>query len=251
MSLLLLAGIIFSIVTHVMMGGIRITMPVHGRGLFHITKRARRQIGIWLMLNMFAWATNQVLGVFSHLTQEGSRITGATYTTVNATIPVTFIMAAITVILGVILGVWIMKSHALEGQAPIAVRASEALKAWKVPTVAIASAIVVSLVLTVAWPMLLQRFRVNPNAQEMESTYIQRNIDATREAYGLNNVKTEQYQATTEGEAGALLIPRNRPRRSDCSIRRSFPRHSSSCSNPSSITRLPILLPSTSMRSTV
>lgn len=203
-SLLLLAGIIFSVITHVLMGGIRITMPVNGRGLFNITKRARRQIGIWLMLNMFAWAANQVVGVFSTLTTEGSRITGATYTTVNATIPVTFVMAAITVILGVVLGIWIMKSHALEGRAPIAVRASEALKAWKVPTVAIASAVVVSLVLTVAWPMLLQRFRVNPNAQEMESTYIQRNIDATRVAYGLNKVKTEQYKATTEGEAGAL-----------------------------------------------
>ena len=203
-SLLLLAGIIFSVITHVLMGGIRITMPVNGRGLFNITKRARRQIGIWLMLNMFAGAANQVVGVFSTLTTEGSRITGATYTTVNATIPVTFVMAAITVILGVVLGIWIMKSHALEGQAPIAVRASEALKAWKVPTVAIASAVVVSLVLTVAWPMLLQRFRVNPNAQEMESTYIQRNIDATRAAYGLNKVKTEQYKATTEGEAGAL-----------------------------------------------
>ena len=203
-SLLLLAGIIFSVITHVLMGGIRITMPVNGRGLFNITKRARRQIGIWLMLNMFALAANQVVGVFSTLTTEGSRITGATYTTVNATIPVTFVMAAITVILGVVLGIWIMKSHALEGQAPIAVRASEALKAWKVPTVAIASAVVVSLVLTVAWPMLLQRFRVNPNAQEMESTYIQRNIDATRAAYGLNKVKTEQYKATTEGEAGAL-----------------------------------------------
>ena len=203
-SLLLLAGIIFSVITHVLMGGIRITMPVNGRGLFNITKRARRQIGIWLMLNMFAWAANQVVGVFSTLTTEGSRITAATYTTVNATIPVTFVMAAITVILGVVLGIWIMKSHALEGQAPIAVRASEALKAWKVPTVAIASAVVVSLVLTVAWPMLLQRFRVNPNAQEMESTYIQRNIDATRVAYGLNKVKTEQYKATTEGEAGAL-----------------------------------------------
>lgn len=203
-SLLLLAGIIFSVITHVLMGGIRITMPVNGRGLFNITKRARRQIGIWLMLNMFAWAANQVVGVFSTLTTEGSRITGATYTTVNATIPVTFVMAAITVILGVVLGIWIMKSHALEGQAPIAVRASEALKAWKVPTVAIASAVVVSLVLTVAWPVLLQRFRVNPNAQEMESTYIQRNIDATRVAYGLNKVKTEQYKATTEGEAGAL-----------------------------------------------
>lgn len=203
-SLLLLAGIIFSVITHVLMGGIRITMPVNGRGLFNITKRARRQIGIWLMLNMFAWAANQVVGVFSTLTTEGSRITGATYTTVNATIPVTFVMAAITAILGVVLGIWIMKSHALEGQAPIAVRASEALKSWKVPTVAIASAVVVSLVLTVAWPMLLQRFRVNPNAQEMESTYIQRNIDATRAAYGLSKVKTEQYKATTEGEAGAL-----------------------------------------------
>ena len=203
-SLLLLAGIIFSIVTHVLMGGIRITMPVNGHGLFRITKRARRQIGIWLMLNMFAWAANQVLGVFSHLTEEGSRITGATYTTVNATIPVTFIMAAITAILGVILGLWIMKSHTLEGSAPIAARASEALKAWKVPTVAIASAIVVSLVLTVAWPVLLQRFRVNPNAQEMESTYIQRNINATQQAYGLDKVKVEQYKATTKGKSGAL-----------------------------------------------
>lgn len=203
-SLLLLAGIVFSIIAHVLMGGISITMPVNGRGLFHITKRARRQIGIWLILNMFAWAANQILGVFSHLTEEGSRITGATYTTVSATIPVTFVMAAITAILGVVLGVWIMKSHSLEGSAPIAVRASEALKAWKVPTVAIASSVVVCLVLTVAWPMVLQRFRVNPNAQEMESTYIQRNIDATREAYGLNNVEVEEYQATTEGEEGAL-----------------------------------------------
>ena len=58
--------------------------------------------------------------------------------------------------------------------------------------------------LTVAWPVLLQRFRVNPNAQEMESTYIQRNIDATRAAYGLDKLKTEQYKVTDKGEQGAL-----------------------------------------------
>ena len=52
--------------------------------------------------------------------------------------------------------------------------------------------------------MLLQRFRVNPNAQEMESTYIQRNIDATRAAYGLDKLKTEQYKVTDKGEQGAL-----------------------------------------------
>ena len=203
-SMLLLVGIVFAGVTHAMMGGIRLTMPVKGRGLFAITKRARRQIAVWLMLNMFALAAQTALGVFAHLTQEGSRITGATYTTVNATIPVTFIMAALIALLGVVLGVWLMRSHALEGSQPIGVRASAALKAWRTPVVAIAVVVVVSMVLTIVWPAVLQRFRVNPNAQEMESTYIQRNIDATRAAYGLDKLKTEQYTVTSKGEQGAL-----------------------------------------------
>ena len=204
LSTLLLVGLVFSVVTHVMMGAVRITMPVNGRGLFSITKRARRQIAIWLMLNMFGWAVQIALGVFSSLTAEGSRITGATYTTVNATIPVTFIVAILVAVLGVVLGVWLMRSHALEDNAPIGVRASAALKAWRTPVIAIAITVVVSMVLTIVWPALLQRFRVNPNAQEMESTYIQRNIDATRAAYGLDKLKTEQYKVTDKGEQGAL-----------------------------------------------
>ncbi len=41
-AMLLGVGLVFSVVTHVLMGGIRITMPVNGRGLFSITKRCRR-----------------------------------------------------------------------------------------------------------------------------------------------------------------------------------------------------------------
>ena len=203
-STLLIMGLIFSLVTHVLMGGIRFTMPVRGRGLFAMTKRCRRQLAIWLMLNMFAWAARVAIGVFDSLTAQSSYITGAQYTAVHATIPVTFIMAVLIAALGVVLAVWLMRSHALEGSAPIAVRASAALKAWRTPVVAVAVTVVVAMVLTILWPMLLQRFRVNPNAQEMESTYIQRNIDATRAAYGLDKLKTEQYKATTKGEQGAL-----------------------------------------------
>ena len=203
-SMLLFIGIVFSLVTHVLMGGIRFTMPVHGRGVLDVTKRARRQIAVWLILNMLAWSGRQIVGVFAHLTQQGDRITGATYTTVNATIPVTFVMAAITAILGLFLGVWLMRSHALEGPAKPTVRAAAALKAWRTPVVAIAATVVVSMVLTIVWPMLLQRFKVNPNAQEMESSYIQRNIAATQQAYGLDGIKVEQYEATTRGESGAL-----------------------------------------------
>lgn len=203
-SLLLVVGLIFSVVTHVLMGGIRITMPVKGRGLFSITKRSRRQLGIWLIMIMLAAAITQVLSAFSSLTATGDRFTGAAYTAVHATIPVTFVMAALTAVLGVVLGVWLMRSHALEGPASLGVRAVAALKAWRVPAIAVSVTVVIALLLTVVWPTLLQRFKVNPNAQEMESSYIQRNIEATQEAYGLKDVKVEQYQATTEGKSGAL-----------------------------------------------
>lgn len=203
-SLLLVVGLIFSVVTHVLMGGIRITMPVKGRGLFSITKRSRRQLGIWLIMIMLAAAITQVLSAFNSLTATGDRFTGAAYTAVHATIPVTFVMAALTAILGVVLGVWLIRSHALEGPASLGVRAVAALKAWRVPAIAVSVTVVIALLLTVVWPTLLQRFKVNPNAQEMESSYIQRNIEATQEAYGLKDVKVEQYQATTEGKSGAL-----------------------------------------------
>ncbi|WP_422678601.1 UPF0182 family protein [Bifidobacterium mongoliense] len=203
-TMLLLAGIVFSIVTHVMMGGIRLTMPVHGRGLFSITARARRQIAIWLMLTMLVWGVSQVLGVFAQLTVEGDRITGASYTATHAGIPFALLMAGLTVVLGVILGIWLMRSHALEGSVPAGVRAKAALKAWRTPVIAIAATLAIALVLTGIWPALVQRFRVLPNEQEVESAYIQRNIDATTHAYGLDRMTTEGYNATTEGKSGAL-----------------------------------------------
>lgn len=204
-TLLMFVALVFSVATHVAMGGIRFTMPVHGHGLFAITKRARRQIGIWLVLWMLSWAVSQGLSVFSSLTAQGDRFTGANYTAVNAGIPVTVIMAVLTAVLGVVLCVWLMTTHVFDDAVsrPTA-NASAAWREWRVPTIAVASTLIVGILLSTLWPMLLQRFRVNPNAQEMESAYIQRNIDATRAAYGLDAVKTDEYKATTKAQAGAL-----------------------------------------------
>ena len=204
-TLLMFVALVFSVATHVAMGGIRFTMPVHGHGLFAITKRARRQIGIWLVLWMLSWAVSQGLSAFSSLTAQGDRFTGANYTAVNAGIPVTIIMAVLTAVLGVVLCVWLMTTHVFDDAVsrPTA-NAAAAWREWRVPTIAVASTLVVGILLSTLWPMLLQRFRVNPNAQEMESAYIQRNIDATRAAYGLDAVKTDEYKATTKAQAGAL-----------------------------------------------
>lgn len=204
LAMLLAFGLLFSIITHFAMGGIRITMPVNGRGIMTMTKSARRQIGIWFILNMLSWSSRQVMGVFNTLTEGNGRFTGADYTTVHAQVPVTLILAALTALLGLLLGIWLMNSHSFDGPATPGVRMVAAVKAWRVPMVSIAAVLVVAIVLGGLWPMLLQRFKVSPNEQEMESDYISRNIKATQEAYRLDKVKIAEYDATTEGKSGAL-----------------------------------------------
>lgn len=201
---LLLAALVFSLVTHVLMGAVRLTMPVQGRGIVNMTKRSRRQLGIWLMLTMTVWAVSRLLGVFDLLFEQGDRITGASYTSVHATVPVSIVLAVLIAVLGIVLGIWIMKAKGLGESSQPASSAMAAFRQWRTPVVAISVVLVVAIALSGVWPMLLQRFKVNPNAQELESTYIQRNIDATKSAYGLSALKSDSYQATTTGESGAL-----------------------------------------------
>lgn len=202
--LLLVISLVFSIITHILMGAIRFSMPIDGKGILSITKRARRQISVWFMLVILVWALQQILDMFALVTLDGSRITGGSYTDMNAGVPGSIAMAVITVLVGSIIAFWFMKSHALSVEAPISVRFKTAIKAWKTPIIALAFMIVCSMVISLAWPALVQRFKVAPNAQELEATYIQRNIDATKFAYGLNNVKKESYNATSKGKSGAL-----------------------------------------------
>ena len=201
---LLGVSLLFSVITNALMGAVRITLPVGGKGIFNITKSARRQISAWFMLVVIFWSILQILDVFAIVNLDGSKITGGSYTDMNAGVPSSIAMAVITLIVGIVITAWLLKSHALNGNVKIGTRFVVAVKAWRTPAIAVASLVVCAMVLSFAWPALLQRFKVAPNAQELEATYIQRNIDATKFAYGLNNVKKESYNATSEGKSGAL-----------------------------------------------
>ncbi|MFP1702190.1 UPF0182 family protein [Gardnerella vaginalis] len=201
---LLAVSLLFSVITNALMGAVRITLPVGGKGIFNITKSARRQISAWFMLVIIFWSVLQILDVFAIVNLDGSKITGGSYTDMNAGVPSSIAMAVITLIVGIVITTWLLKSHALNGNVKIGTRFAVAVKAWRTPAIAVASLVVCAMLLSFAWPALLQRFKVAPNAQELEATYIQRNIDATKFAYGLNNVKKESYNATSEGKSGAL-----------------------------------------------
>ena len=64
--------------------------------------------------------------------------------------------------------------------------------------------VVVALVAGGLYPWIVQRFQVVPNEQAAQSQFIQRNIDATRYAYGLDKVETTPYDATIDTRQGAL-----------------------------------------------
>src|SRR5690606_30789507 len=75
---------------------------------------------------------------------------------------------------------------------------------WRLPVVGTALFLVSSIVLGVGYPWSVQQFQVKPDEKSIEAEYIQRNIDATRAAYGIDDVKTERYDAVTDAEPGAL-----------------------------------------------
>src|SRR5699024_1572556 len=53
-------------------------------------------------------------------------------------------------------------------------------------------------------PFLVQQFQVSPSEPEYEQPYIERNIEATREAYGIDDVDVQEYNATTSVSEGQL-----------------------------------------------
>ena len=89
-------------------------------------------------------------------------------------------------------------------RAPGALRRIAASRDAKM-TLVLALVVVAALVLGMAYPALIQQFRVRPNQRTLEAPYIQRNIDATLEAYGLDDVDYQtNYDAATTASAASM-----------------------------------------------
>ena len=72
------------------------------------------------------------------------------------------------------------------------------------PVLAVGIWAFVALVIGVIYPAVLQALKVNPAQSTLEKPYIQRNITATRAAYGLDHVKQVPFQGSTSISASAV-----------------------------------------------
>ena len=111
---------------------------------------------------------------------------GAGFTESNATIPSRAILAGIALLVAILFLV-----TAIVGR-------------WRPAIVGTGLFIVSSLIIGQAYPFVIQRFQVDPSARTLEAPFIERNIEATRDAYGVSDIVEIPYQAETEASAGAL-----------------------------------------------
>ena len=179
-AIVLIAGLA-AIATHYLYGGIRI----NGREV-RVTRPARIQIAVTAAVYVALQGLSIWLDQYATLTDDSGAVTGATYTDVNAGIPGRAILAGIAVFVAVLFIV------------------TAAIGRWRLPLIGTALLIVSGLVVGTVYPAIVQRLTVDPNAKAVEAEYIQRSIDATRAAYGLDDIQVVPYDAVTTANEGQL-----------------------------------------------
>ena len=80
------------------------------------------------------------------------------------------------------------------------------LQGWVLPIIGVGLWALVSVIVGALIPAIYQKFRVQPAENALEHPYLQRNMTATRAAYGINDVQVTQYPYTPNLSATDLTL---------------------------------------------
>ena len=115
-------------------------------------------------------------------------VVGATYTDVHAQLPALNLLIGISAVAAVLLLVNIR------------------MKGWTLPAAAVGLWLVTSITLGGIWPAAIQRFSVQPDEINKELPFVQRNIEFTRLAYGLDGVEVRDFAAAEDLTASDVAV---------------------------------------------
>jgi uncharacterized membrane protein (UPF0182 family) len=177
----LIFAIIGSTIVHYLYGGIRPQVAQE-----RTTIAARVQLSVLLGLVVLLKAVAYWFDRYALALKENRLITGLTYTDVNALLPAKAILAGIAVICSLLFFANIIR------------------KSWLLPAAGTALLVISSVLIAGVYPAAIQQFQVKPSESSKEAPFIQRNIDATRDAFGLSAVEVKDFQATLNASAGQL-----------------------------------------------
>jgi len=174
-------AIIATAIVHYLYGGIRLQVQDD-----RTTVTARVQLSVLLGTVVLLKAVAYWFDRYHLALKESKLITGLTYTDVNAVLPAKAILAAVAVLCALLFFANIVR------------------RSWVLPAAGTALLVISSVLIAGIYPGAIQTFQVKPSESSKEAPFIQRNIDATRTAYGLDDVAVTDYQATLTTSAGQL-----------------------------------------------
>jgi hypothetical protein len=181
LTMALVMALLAAAFTHYMYGGLQLQVRAE-----RTTRAARTHLAILLAALVLVRAATYWFDRYSLLTKDNSLLTGIGYTDAHAVLPTKAILAVAAIMTAALFigSIW--------------------TRSWRLPAVAVSLLVITSVVVGSIYPALVQDFKVQPSQKTLERPYIQRSIAATRAAYGIDNVVTSPYKATTVSSPGQL-----------------------------------------------
>ncbi|MCW2598352.1 MAG: hypothetical protein JWM02_181 [Frankiales bacterium] len=177
----LILSLLAAAVTHYLFGGVRLQTTGE-----KISVAARVHLSVLIGLVVMAKALAYWLDRYGLAFSLRGVVQGASYTDVHAVLPAKTMLAGIAVICALLFFANIVVRNIL------------------LPAGALALLVISAVVVGGIYPAVVQKFQVKPNEVVREGPYIQRNIDATRQAYQIDNAVITQYPAVSTATQAAL-----------------------------------------------
>ncbi|MCK8434596.1 UPF0182 family protein [Streptomyces sp. D2-8] len=175
-------SVIAAALTHYLYGGLRVTSP-GARATAAATGHLSVLIGIFVALKAVAyWLDRYGLAVKSSDFRATDNWTGLRYVDANAYLPAKTILFCIAVICALLFFATLWR------------------RTWQLPVIGFGLMVLSAILIGGLYPAIVQKFQVQPNEQAKEAPYVEKNLEATRKAYGIDGTKVTDYSGTGNTE---------------------------------------------------
>ena len=175
-----------AVLVHYLYGGLRL----QGQGR-KVSTAAQGHLavllGAFVALKAVAyWLDRYGLALKSSAIRDTGGWTGLRFVDANAYLPAKTILFFVAVICAVLFFITPLR------------------RTWSLPVIGLGLMVLSAVLIGGLYPTIVQQFQVKPNEASKEAPYIEKNIDATRAAYGIDGAKVDQYPAAADADKSVL-----------------------------------------------
>ncbi|MET7900143.1 UPF0182 family protein [Streptomyces sp. NPDC005355] len=179
-------SLIAAALVHYLYGGLRVTSP-GARATAAATGHLSVLLGVFVALKAVAyWLDRYGLAVKSSDFKATGNWTGLRYVDANAYLPAKTILFCIAAICALLFFATLWR------------------RTWQLPVIGFGLMVLSAILIGGLYPAIVQKFQVQPNEQAKEAPYIQKNIEATRKAYGIDDSKVADYKGESKADNKSL-----------------------------------------------